>query len=165
MKNLLCLLVLLCSAEIQSFDILVEESPESADLGDLIEDFRLDFGERNRRSVSDEDADEALSQDSVTLYSYKVESTITSHFVNTMIRSKVVNNAQNSQNLVFDVQIPKGAYINNFTMNVNGFTFSGSIKEKTEAKRLYSKARARGQGSRINEVNEEELAISCTGSS
>ncbi|KAM4677652.1 inter-alpha-trypsin inhibitor heavy chain H2 [Discoglossus pictus] len=146
MRHLICVLVLLCSSQIRSFDILVEETPDSGDLGDLLNDFVPEFGERQKRSAdSDEDGSEVLSQDSVTLYSYKVESTITSHFANTMIRSKVVNNARTSQNLVFDIQIPKGAFINNFTMNVNGITFSGSIKEKSEAKSLYSKARARGK--------------------
>lgn len=54
--------------------------------------------------------------DQVTLYSYKVQSTITSRMATTMIQSKVVNNSPQPQNVVFDVQIPKGAFISNFSM-------------------------------------------------
>jgi inter-alpha-trypsin inhibitor heavy chain H2 len=54
--------------------------------------------------------------DQVTLYSYKVQSTITSRMATTIIQSKLVNNSPQPQNVVFDVQIPKGAFISNFTM-------------------------------------------------
>ncbi|ETE59830.1 Inter-alpha-trypsin inhibitor heavy chain H2, partial [Ophiophagus hannah] len=36
---------------------------------------------------------------------------------NTMVQTKVENRAKHSQNLVFDVQVPKGAFIHNFTMS------------------------------------------------
>lgn len=54
--------------------------------------------------------------DQVTLYSYKVQSTITSRMASTVIQTKVVNNSPEPQNVVFDVQIPKGAFISNFSM-------------------------------------------------
>ena len=54
--------------------------------------------------------------DQVTLYSYKVQSTITSRVANTVIQTKVVNHSPQPQNVVFDVQIPKGAFISNFSM-------------------------------------------------
>ncbi|KAE8616620.1 hypothetical protein XENTR_v10008845 [Xenopus tropicalis] len=128
------------------------------DLGDLLKEFQPSLTERNKRSVlSDDDDSEVFTEDSITLHSYKVESSITSHFVNTMIRSKVVNNAKHSQNLAFDIQIPKGAFINNFTMNVNGITFSGSIKEKSVARNMYSKARARGKAAGLMRTNSLDM--------
>uniref|UniRef100_A0A8C5MRL9 Inter-alpha-trypsin inhibitor heavy chain 2 n=1 Tax=Leptobrachium leishanense TaxID=445787 RepID=A0A8C5MRL9_9ANUR len=125
------------------------------DLGDLLEEFQPSF--RDRRSADNEDDEQTLSADSIILQSYKVESTITSHFANTMIRSKIVNNAKTSKSLVFDIQIPKGAFISNFTMNVNGIIFSGSIKEKTEARSLYSKARARGKAAGLMRTNTLDM--------
>ncbi|MBZ3885532.1 Inter-alpha-trypsin inhibitor heavy chain H2, partial [Sciurus carolinensis] len=83
--------------------------------------------------------------DQVTLYSYKVQSTITSRMANTIIQSKLVNNSPQPQNVVFDVQIPKGAFISNFTMSVDGTTFTSSIKEKTVGRALYAQARAKGK--------------------
>lgn len=54
--------------------------------------------------------------DKIGLYSYKVQSTITSRLANTMIQAKMVNNANRPQPIMFDVQVPKGAFIDNFTM-------------------------------------------------
>lgn len=54
--------------------------------------------------------------DQVTLYSYKVQSTITSRMASTVIQARVVNNSPQPQSAVFDVQIPKGAFISNFSM-------------------------------------------------
>ncbi|XP_075713583.1 inter-alpha-trypsin inhibitor heavy chain H2 isoform X2 [Rhinoderma darwinii] len=155
MKRILYLLLLLFSAEIRGFDLFIEEFPDSADLGDLIPEFESNHGERFKRS--EDTSAEVPSQDSISLYSYKVESSITSHFANTMIQSKVVNNAAYPQSLSFDIQIPKGAFINNFTMNVNGITFSGSIREKSEARSLYSKARARGKSAGLLRTNSLDM--------
>ncbi|KAG9489884.1 hypothetical protein GDO78_005679 [Eleutherodactylus coqui] len=74
-----------------------------------------------------------------------------------MIQSKVENNAKHPQSLSFDIQIPKGALINNFTMNVNGITFSGSIREKSEARNMYSQARARGKSAGLLRTNSLEM--------
>ena len=54
--------------------------------------------------------------DQVTLYSYKVQSTITSRMANTVIQTKVVNHSPEPQDVVFDIHIPKGAFISNFSM-------------------------------------------------
>ncbi|PKU32164.1 hypothetical protein llap_17532 [Limosa lapponica baueri] len=87
--------------------------------------------------------------DKIGLYSYKVQSTITSRLANTMIQAKMVNNAKRSQHIVFDVQVPKGAFIDNFTMDVNGITFTSKIREKSEARKMYSQAKAKGKAAGI----------------
>lgn len=109
---------------------------------------KLPFVQENRRhqrSLSEDSGEEMDSVDPVTLYSYKVQSTITSRMATTTIQSKLVNHSPLPQNVVFDVQIPKGAFISNFTMTVNGMTFTSSIKEKTVGRALYSQARAKGK--------------------
>uniref|UniRef100_A0A672T8R5 Inter-alpha-trypsin inhibitor heavy chain 2 n=1 Tax=Sinocyclocheilus grahami TaxID=75366 RepID=A0A672T8R5_SINGR len=85
----------------------------------------------------------------ITVKSYKVESRITLRFAHTTVKSSVVNSGPNAQSIGFNVQIPKRAFINNFTMNVNGITFVGSVKEKTMARKLYAQARARGKAAGI----------------
>uniref|UniRef100_A0A8C7F166 Inter-alpha-trypsin inhibitor heavy chain 2 n=1 Tax=Oncorhynchus kisutch TaxID=8019 RepID=A0A8C7F166_ONCKI len=87
----------------------------------------------------------AIRGDDITVKSYKVESRITSRFCHTTVKSSVVNSGPNAQSIGFNVQIPKQAFITNFTMNVNGITFVGSVKEKTVARNLYAQARARGK--------------------
>uniref|UniRef100_A0A3Q3GIU5 Inter-alpha-trypsin inhibitor heavy chain 2 n=1 Tax=Labrus bergylta TaxID=56723 RepID=A0A3Q3GIU5_9LABR len=91
----------------------------------------------------------AIRGDDITVKSYKVESRITSRFAHTTVRSSVVNSGSKAQSIGFNVQIPKTAFISNFTMNVNGITFVGSVKEKTVARNLYAQARARGKAAGI----------------
>uniref|UniRef100_A0A4W6D7J7 Inter-alpha-trypsin inhibitor heavy chain 2 n=1 Tax=Lates calcarifer TaxID=8187 RepID=A0A4W6D7J7_LATCA len=89
--------------------------------------------------------------------SYKVESRITSRFAHTTVRSSVVNSGSKAQSIGFNVQIPKRAFITNFTMNVNGITFVGSVKEKTVARNLYAQARARGKAAGIVRANSQDM--------
>uniref|UniRef100_A0A673J3U7 Inter-alpha-trypsin inhibitor heavy chain 2 n=1 Tax=Sinocyclocheilus rhinocerous TaxID=307959 RepID=A0A673J3U7_9TELE len=93
----------------------------------------------------------------ITVKSYKVESRITSRFAHTTVKSSVVNSGPNAQSIGFNVQIPKRAFINNFTMNVNGITFVGSVKEKTVARNLYAQARARGKAAGIVRTNSQAM--------
>uniref|UniRef100_A0A8C7CK17 Inter-alpha-trypsin inhibitor heavy chain 2 n=1 Tax=Oncorhynchus kisutch TaxID=8019 RepID=A0A8C7CK17_ONCKI len=91
------------------------------------------------------------------LKSYKVESRITSRFCHTTVKSSVVNSGPNAQSIGFNVQIPKQAFITNFTMNVNGITFVGSVKEKTVARNLYAQARARGKAAGLVRANSQDM--------
>ncbi|XP_037617091.1 inter-alpha-trypsin inhibitor heavy chain H2 isoform X2 [Sebastes umbrosus] len=119
-----------------------------------------DHRERHRRAIltSEEQEDfEAIRGDDITVRSYKVESRITSRFVHTTVRSSVVNSGSKSQSIGFNVQIPKQAFITNFTMNVNGIIFVGSVKEKTVARNLYTQARARGKAAGIVRSNSQDM--------
>nr|XP_033814916.1 inter-alpha-trypsin inhibitor heavy chain H2 [Geotrypetes seraphini] len=151
MKNFLFFLTVLSLSEVRGFDLLIEGIPDSNDPGEMYLE-ALEWNEMNgygryKRSTSSSDEDDGVpgTTDQISLQSYKVESRITSHFVDTMIQSKVVNKAKHPQNVAFDIQIPKGAFITNFTMNVNGIIFSGTIKEKSVARGLYGQARAKGK--------------------
>uniref|UniRef100_A0AAY4E1P2 Inter-alpha-trypsin inhibitor heavy chain 2 n=1 Tax=Denticeps clupeoides TaxID=299321 RepID=A0AAY4E1P2_9TELE len=93
----------------------------------------------------------------ITVKSYKVESRITSRFAHTTVKSSVVNSGSGAQTIGFNVQIPKRAFITNFTMNVNGITFIGSVKEKTVARNLYAQARARGKAAGIVRANSLDM--------
>ncbi|XP_015280583.1 PREDICTED: inter-alpha-trypsin inhibitor heavy chain H2-like, partial [Gekko japonicus] len=148
----LLFLVLLFAREIWSFDFLVADIPE--DLDELL-DFEMDGFVL--RSTPRNGRYQVQGDDNIILYSYKVQSVITSRLANTMVQAKVANNAKHAQNLVFDVQIPKGAFIHNFTMNVNGITFTSSIKEKSEARSQYAQARARGKTAGILRSNSLDM--------
>uniref|UniRef100_A0A8C5JTJ1 Inter-alpha-trypsin inhibitor heavy chain 2 n=1 Tax=Junco hyemalis TaxID=40217 RepID=A0A8C5JTJ1_JUNHY len=95
--------------------------------------------------------------DKVGLYSYKVQSTITSRLANTMIQAKMVNNARRPQPIMFDVQVPKGAFIDNFTMDINGITFTSHIREKSEARKMYAQAKAKGKAAGIVRSNALDM--------
>ncbi|XP_049737436.1 inter-alpha-trypsin inhibitor heavy chain H2 [Elephas maximus indicus] len=154
MKRLMCFLLWLFLSEAQGLEIPTNGLPEFAEYGDLVElaPGKFQFVPENRRyqrSVPGESGEETKDDDQVTLYSYKVQSTITSRMANTIIQSKVVNNSPLPQDVVFDVQIPKGAFITNFTMTVDGTRFTSSIKEKTVGRALYSQARAKGKAAAL----------------
>lgn len=59
---------------------------------------------------------QAIRGDDITVKSYKVESRITSRFAHTTVKSSVVNSGSKAQSIGFNVQIPKRAFITNFTM-------------------------------------------------
>ncbi|NXI13072.1 ITIH2 inhibitor, partial [Irena cyanogastra] len=114
---------------------------------------------RYQRSTSDWGyvGDLVEDDDKIGLYSYKVQSTITSRLANTMIQARMVNNARRPQPIVFDVQVPKGAFIDNFTMDINGITFTSHIREKSEARKMYAQAKARGKAAGIVRSNALDM--------
>ncbi|KAK1169050.1 hypothetical protein AOXY_G9978 [Acipenser oxyrinchus oxyrinchus] len=177
MRHLVCFIGLLFVSKASSLDFFVEEIGDFYDprLGQDEEQGSLKTSgqsppklinryERNRRSIftADEVENEGLeveTGDGIHIHSYKVEARITSRFAHTTICSKVINTAQHAQSIVFNVQIPKSAFISNFTMDVNGITFIGSVKEKTVARSLYAKARARGKAAGIVRTNSNDMEM------
>ncbi|KAJ7329275.1 hypothetical protein JRQ81_015449 [Phrynocephalus forsythii] len=126
-------------------------------LGNLDELFDREVDGFVSRSVLRNGRRQVAGDDNIVLHSYKVQSIITSRLANTMVQTKVENRARHSQNLVFDVQVPKGAFIHNFTMNVNGITFTSSIKEKSAARNQYAQARAKGKAAGLLRSNALDM--------
>ncbi|XP_029317778.1 inter-alpha-trypsin inhibitor heavy chain H2 [Cottoperca gobio] len=153
-RLLLLLLGLLLLQQGRSFEFVIdgEWEEETSD--------PRDHRERHKRAIltSEEQEDfEAIRGEDITVKSYKVESRITSRFAHTTVRSSVVNSGSKAQSIGFNVQIPKRAFITNFTMNVNGIIFVGSVKEKTVARNLYAQARARGKAAGIVRANSQDM--------
>ncbi|XP_060758969.1 inter-alpha-trypsin inhibitor heavy chain H2 [Neoarius graeffei] len=157
MKLPALLLAALLFSQSLAFEFIIEGEWED-EVSD--HDHHLKETSRYRRNIliSEEEEDfEAVRGDDITVKSYKVESRITSRFAYTTVRSSVVNSGPNAQSIGFNVQIPKQAFINNFTMNVNGITFVGSVKEKTVARNLYAQAKARDKAAGIVRTNSQDL--------
>ncbi|XP_057710792.1 inter-alpha-trypsin inhibitor heavy chain H2 [Corythoichthys intestinalis] len=151
---LLLLLGLLSLRQSRCFEFVIDGEWEDE------EPALRNVGNRHKRAVltSEEQEDfEAIRGDDITVKSYKMESRITSRFAHTTVRSSVVNSGSKAQTIGFNVQIPKRAFITNFTMNVNGITFTGSVKEKTVARNLYAQARAKGKAAGIVRANSQEM--------
>uniref|UniRef100_A0A8C9MF72 Inter-alpha-trypsin inhibitor heavy chain H3 n=1 Tax=Serinus canaria TaxID=9135 RepID=A0A8C9MF72_SERCA len=79
------------------------------------------------------------------IYSMKIDSKVTSRFAHNVITSRAVNRGNVSKEVFFDVELPKTAFITNFSMTIDGVTYPGTIKEKEAAKKQYEKAVSRGQ--------------------
>ncbi|XP_067243254.1 inter-alpha-trypsin inhibitor heavy chain H3-like [Chanodichthys erythropterus] len=81
----------------------------------------------------------------VDIYSFYINSTVTSRYATTVITSRVANTLNESQEIQFEVKIPKTAFISKFRMTIEEKTYDGVVKEKQEAQQQYSKAVSRGQ--------------------
>uniref|UniRef100_A0A3P8XM49 Inter-alpha-trypsin inhibitor heavy chain H3 n=1 Tax=Esox lucius TaxID=8010 RepID=A0A3P8XM49_ESOLU len=81
----------------------------------------------------------------VEVYSVKVDCKVTSRFAHTVITSIALNKANISREIFFEVDLPKTAFITNFSMEIEGQTYVGNVKEKEKAKKQYEKAVSTGQ--------------------
>ncbi|CAK6984627.1 inter-alpha-trypsin inhibitor heavy chain H3-like [Scomber scombrus] len=81
----------------------------------------------------------------VELYSVTVDCTVTSRFAHTVMTSKALNKASAAQEIFFEVELPKTAFITNFSMEIDGQEYVGEVKEKEKAKKQYEKAVSSGQ--------------------
>ncbi|XP_075142842.1 inter-alpha-trypsin inhibitor heavy chain H3-like [Leptodactylus fuscus] len=81
----------------------------------------------------------------IEVYSLIINSQVTSRFAHNVITSRAVNRANVSKEVIFNVDLPKTAFITNFSMIIDGVTYPGEIKEKEVAKKQYEKAVSRGQ--------------------
>ncbi|KAJ7316752.1 hypothetical protein JRQ81_002914 [Phrynocephalus forsythii] len=90
-------------------------------------------------------AEPALHKNPIEIYSLHVDCQVTSRFAHTVITSRVVNRANESKEALFEVELPKTAFITNFTMTIDGVPYPGLIKEKKSAQDQYDTAVSRGQ--------------------
>uniref|UniRef100_A0A8C2FGF9 Zgc:112265 n=1 Tax=Cyprinus carpio TaxID=7962 RepID=A0A8C2FGF9_CYPCA len=81
----------------------------------------------------------------VDIYSFYINSTVTSRYATTVITSRVANTLNESQGIQFEVKIPKNAFISKFRMVIEGTTYDGVVKGKEEAQQQYNQAVSRGQ--------------------
>ncbi|XP_036594592.1 inter-alpha-trypsin inhibitor heavy chain H4-like [Trichosurus vulpecula] len=91
----------------------------------------------------------AAQKNGIDIYSLTLDSRVTSRFAHTTVTSRVVNKAQEAQEAVFQVELPKSAFVTSFSMIIDGVTYPGEIKEKAAAQEKYSSAVARGQSAGI----------------
>ncbi|KAL7843749.1 hypothetical protein AOLI_G00252610 [Acnodon oligacanthus] len=81
----------------------------------------------------------------IDIYSFHINSTVTSRYAITVITSRVANRLNESKEVHFEVKIPKNAFISKFRMTMEGKTYDGVVKEKEEAQQQYSQAVSRGE--------------------
>ncbi|CAL8338278.1 unnamed protein product [Lota lota] len=81
----------------------------------------------------------------VEVHSVTVHCTVASRFAHTVMTSSALNKANSSQEIFFEVELPKTAFITNFTMEIEGQIYVGVVNEKEKAKKQYEKAVSTGQ--------------------
>ncbi|XP_016123689.1 inter-alpha-trypsin inhibitor heavy chain H3 isoform X2 [Sinocyclocheilus grahami] len=90
-------------------------------------------------------SDPVKKKQNVDIYSFYINSTVTSRYATTVITSRVANTLNESQEIQFEVKIPKNAFISKFRMTIEGKTYDGDVKEKEAAQQQYNQAVSRGQ--------------------
>ncbi|TSV54873.1 Inter-alpha-trypsin inhibitor heavy chain H3 [Bagarius yarrelli] len=71
--------------------------------------------------------------------------------------STAVNQANVSQEVFFEVELPKTAFITNFSMEIDGKTYVGEVKEKEKAKKEYKAAVSAGQTAGLVKASGRKL--------
>uniref|UniRef100_A0A672FWM9 Inter-alpha-trypsin inhibitor heavy chain 3 n=1 Tax=Salarias fasciatus TaxID=181472 RepID=A0A672FWM9_SALFA len=90
-----------------------------------------------------------LMRDDWNIYSFHINSTVSSRYATTVITSRVANRMAESKEVEFHVRIPKNAFITKFRMFIDGQVYDGNVKEKEQAQRQYTTAVSRGQSAGI----------------
>ncbi|XP_074908978.1 inter-alpha-trypsin inhibitor heavy chain H4-like isoform X2 [Buteo buteo] len=93
----------------------------------------------------------------IEIYSLHVDCKVTSRFAHTVITSKIVNRANESREATFEVELPKTAFITNFSMSIDGKVYPGIIKEKASAQKEYDTAVLRGQSAGLVKITGRKL--------
>ncbi|XP_020789759.1 inter-alpha-trypsin inhibitor heavy chain H3-like [Boleophthalmus pectinirostris] len=83
------------------------------------------------------------------IYSFHINSTVTSRYATTVIKSRVANRMEESKEIEFHVRIPKNAFISKFRMFMDGEVYDGVVKAKEQAEHQYTAAVSRGQSAGI----------------
>ncbi|NWZ01704.1 ITIH4 inhibitor, partial [Loxia curvirostra] len=93
----------------------------------------------------------------VKIYSLQVDCKVTSRFAHTVITSRIVNRANESREATFEVELPKTAFITNFSMSIDGEVYPGIIKEKAAAQNKYDSAVSQGQSAGLVKITDRKL--------
>uniref|UniRef100_A0A3Q3F4F8 Inter-alpha-trypsin inhibitor heavy chain H3-like n=1 Tax=Labrus bergylta TaxID=56723 RepID=A0A3Q3F4F8_9LABR len=83
------------------------------------------------------------------IYSFHINSTVSSRYATTVITSRVANRMDESKEIEFQVRIPKNAFISKFRMFIDGQAYDGVVKSKEAAKQQYTDAVSQGQSAGI----------------
>ncbi|XP_030634237.1 inter-alpha-trypsin inhibitor heavy chain H3-like [Chanos chanos] len=85
------------------------------------------------------------SEQELEVVSMRIDCKVASRFAHTIVTTVALNKANMSKEAFFDMELPKTAFITNFTMETEGRVYVGEVKEKEKAKKQYEKAVSTGQ--------------------
>ncbi|KAM7339224.1 hypothetical protein ACRRTK_002708 [Alexandromys fortis] len=88
--------------------------------------------------------------------SYSIRSTVVSRYAHTLVTSVLFNPHDEAHEATFDLDLPRIAFISNFTMTIDNKVYVAEIKEKHQAKKIYEKAYQQGKTSAHVGVRDRE---------
>uniref|UniRef100_A0A8C6GZ16 Inter-alpha-trypsin inhibitor heavy chain family member 6 n=1 Tax=Mus spicilegus TaxID=10103 RepID=A0A8C6GZ16_MUSSI len=87
----------------------------------------------------------ASSSSKLLMMSYSIRSTVVSRYAHTLVTSVLFNPHDEAHEAIFDLNLPRIAFISNFTMTIDDKIYVAEIKEKHQAKKMYEKAYQQGK--------------------
>ncbi|NP_001389404.1 inter-alpha-trypsin inhibitor heavy chain H6 precursor [Rattus norvegicus] len=87
----------------------------------------------------------ASSSSKLLMTSYSIHSTVVSRYAHTLVTSVLINPHDEAHEAIFDLNLPRIAFISNFTMTIDNKIYVAEIKEKHQAKKMYEKAYQQGK--------------------
>ncbi|KAM8917199.1 inter-alpha-trypsin inhibitor heavy chain H3 isoform 3-T3 [Spinachia spinachia] len=94
-------------------------------------------------------ANTLADKDDWDIYSFHINSTVSSRYATTIITSRVANRMNDPKEIEFHVRIPKNAFISKFRMLIDGQFYDGVVKGKERAEQQYAEAVSLGQSAGI----------------
>ncbi|XP_072391488.1 inter-alpha-trypsin inhibitor heavy chain H4-like [Diabrotica undecimpunctata] len=79
------------------------------------------------------------------IYEMDVHSNVTNRYAKTVITNRVKNPAKSAKQTTFSVVLPEKAFISEFVMEIGWNKYKAYVREKEEAKKIYTKAVESGQ--------------------
>ncbi|KAM7336433.1 hypothetical protein ACRRTK_004926 [Alexandromys fortis] len=104
-------------------------------------------------------------QNGIDIYSLTVDSQVSSRFAHTVVTSRVVNRADTAQEATFQLELPRKAFITNFSMVIDGMTYPGIVQDKAAAQEQYQAAVGRGESAGLVKTagrQTEQFEVSVT---
>ncbi|XP_049633670.1 inter-alpha-trypsin inhibitor heavy chain H3 [Suncus etruscus] len=95
--------------------------------------------------------------DGIEVYSTKIHCSVTSRFAHNTVTTRAVNRGDNAKEVSFDVELPKTAFITNFTLTIDGVTYPGNVKEKEVAQKQYDRAVSQGKTAGLVKASGRKL--------
>ncbi|XP_693183.5 inter-alpha-trypsin inhibitor heavy chain H3 [Danio rerio] len=81
----------------------------------------------------------------IELQSMRVDCKVASRFAHTVMTTRALNTAKASQEVFFEVDLPKTAFITNFSIEIENRIYVSEVKEKEQARQKYESAVISGQ--------------------
>ncbi|XP_038668455.1 inter-alpha-trypsin inhibitor heavy chain H3-like isoform X2 [Scyliorhinus canicula] len=142
MKAMLSFLLLISIPALISSDFIITEAEQhKSDHANTASNVLKQAG----RTLKKRSIEEHGKKMDLELHAMKIESKVTSRFAHTVVISQVLNRANVSKEAFFEIELPKTAFITNFSMTLDGVTYVGVVKEKEVAQKQYQQAVSRGQ--------------------
>ncbi|XP_026098274.1 inter-alpha-trypsin inhibitor heavy chain H3 [Carassius auratus] len=113
------------------------------------------------RDQNNYSAKQSLSR--IEVQSMRVDCKVASRFAHTVMTTKALNTANASQEVFFEVDLPKTAFITNFSIEIEGRIYVSEVKEKEQARQRYESAVSSGQTAGLVKAsgrNMEKFSVS-----